>query len=431
MRRMLVISNLDVWMLMPGITTPGIGNQSLYNTLLGYAEAGWEVHFLTTSTALEEMPPIHERVLVHRHRMGLFDAYLALKRRLVGTLRPRPAGAGSGETWENLSTPSLMHYARLFRLVMGRRAARLARQLGGVQFIYGHEVFGAFAGEASAGRLGVPLVTRFQGTVLGYFADAPQRLRACRAHVAGLTADADLVIMANDGARGDVVLDRLGVPSEKVRFWMNGVVKEDVLRSDLDPASLRRRLGIGADEPICLHAGGFFFCKRIDRIIEVAARVRRQFQRFKVLLIGTGGELETCRRLADDLGLGDTVMFLGAMPHDRVMEHLHACDVVVSFYDWSNLSNSLLEACVLGKCIVTTAAGATTDLVTDGINAVVVPDHDNVEAIAAGLLRVLTDPAERARLADGARRRGRELKTWAERMDMEVREVEKMLEARR
>ena len=60
-RRMLLITHLDVWMLTPKTKRAGVGNQSLYNTLLGYARAGYEVHMLTTSTALAGMAPIHNK----------------------------------------------------------------------------------------------------------------------------------------------------------------------------------------------------------------------------------------------------------------------------------------------------------------------------------------------------------------------------------
>ena len=66
---------------------------------------------------------------------------------------------------------------------------------------------------------------------------------------------------------------------------------------------------------------------------------------------------------------------------------------------------------------------------SEGTSAVVVPEHDDGEAIAQGLLRVLKNPAERARLAEGARRRGHELKTWEERMRLKIEEVEQVLRA--
>ncbi|TET21272.1 MAG: glycosyltransferase, partial [Candidatus Cloacimonadota bacterium] len=113
--------------------------------------------------------------------------------------------------------------------------------------------------------------------------------------------------------------------------------------------------------------------------------------------------------------------------HSEVMDYLNACDIYVAFYDLSNLSNSMIESCVCGKCIVTSDVGGTTDLLTDSINAVVVKKYDGVEALSQALLRIVGDPAERARLGEGARRRGLELKTWEERMKMEVGEVEKML----
>jgi glycosyltransferase involved in cell wall biosynthesis len=67
---------------------------------------------------------------------------------------------------------------------------------------------------------------------------------------------------------------------------------------------------------------------------------------------------------------------------------------------------------------------------TDGVSGVVVPEYDDVEKIAAGLLRALKDPATRARLAAGAKQRGEALRTWEERMRLEIEEVEQVLRAR-
>lgn len=39
----ILITNLDVWMLTGGVKKIGTGNQSLYNTLLGYANHGYSI----------------------------------------------------------------------------------------------------------------------------------------------------------------------------------------------------------------------------------------------------------------------------------------------------------------------------------------------------------------------------------------------------
>jgi len=426
---MILVTNLDIWLLTTDIRKPGTGNQSLYNTLLGYARAGWEVHVLTTSRTCVGMPPVHERVFIHRRPILWVEAYQSLKRwvgrRLDAMCRTPPE-----ETIRiSAVAPSMgfLHYAMCFRRIMGRRAVALARQVGGVDLVYGHETLGVLAGRVAADALGVPLVTRFQGTELSQFLNEPKRLLSYRMRVEALRTPADLVVMANDGTQGDKVLDLVGVPRERCRFWMNGVVKDDVYRPNVDAAALRRKLGIADGEAFVLHTGRIFRWKRIDRHVRVIERAAREFPHFKAVFIGDGPERRAVEALAASLHLEDRVVFLGALAHSEVMDYLNACDVYVSFYDLSNLSNSLIESCVCRKCVVTTAIGGTTDLLTDGASGVVVPQHDDIEAIAQGLVRVLKDPAERARLAEGAKRRSQELKTWEERMRMETDEVDRLL----
>lgn len=429
-RRMILLTHLDVWMLTAEMSKAGIGNQSLYNTLLGYAGAGYDVHVLTTSQALKAQPSPHENITIHRRPIASYAAYAGIKRFLRRLIpRPKPAAASGGDACRGpkRAAKNLWRYANIFRRVMGGRATRLAGTLGGVQFVYGYEILGALAGEHAAKALAVPLVTRFQGTELSRHLLEPDKMLACTTHVAAGRVDADLVIMADDGTQGDKVLDALGVPKERYRFYMNGVVKDDVYRPDVDAARLRGDLGIADGEVFLLYAGRLCHWKRIDRMLHVAARARRAYETFKLVLIGDGEESDNCKRLSADLGLDDRVLFLGSMSHDEVMDYLNACDVYVSFYDLSNLSNSLIESCVCGKCIVTTDVGDTSHLLTDGLNGVVVPQYDDVDAIAAALVNVLKAPDLRARLGAGARQRGTELKTWGERMRMEVEDVETML----
>jgi glycosyltransferase involved in cell wall biosynthesis len=434
-RRMMVISDLDVWLLTAGNTKPGAGNQDMYNTLLGYARAGWDVHLLTTQCGLAGMPPIHPHVTVHRRPIRLVEAQQAAKKLLKKVVRRlRRNTAEGGAAAAGSPRPKRMAlspwYGMAFRRVMGRRAVALARRLGGADLVYGYETYGVLAGRAAADALGVPLVTRFQGTELCRYLADPPALLACKGYVDALRIPADLVIMANDGTQGDKVLDLVGVPKERYRFWMNGVVKDDVYRPNVDAAGIRRRLGIADGDVFVLHTGRMFHWKRIDRHLRVIERAAREFPHFKAVFIGDGPERQAVEALAGALRLEGRVIFLGAMPHDEVMNYLNACDIYIAFQDLSNLSNAPIECCVCGKCIVTTAVGGTTDLLTDGASAVVVPQHDDVEAIAAGLLRVLKDPRERARLAEGARRRGQELKSWEERMRMETDEVERLLAPR-
>ncbi len=438
-RRMILITNLDVWLLAGNVKSAGTGNQSLYNTLLGYARAGWEVHMMTTSMVLKDIPPIHENVIIHRRPLGWVEMFFTLKKRLyalAARCKPRsvPQAVNAKKMVTTQMTPETWKdnlLSVLFARIMARRAIKLARILGNVEFIYGHEIYGALAGRRAADVLHLPLITRFQGTELSQFLDDREKLFSFAVRVRATRTPADLIIMANDGTRGDEVLNALGVAPEKYRFYLNGVVKEDVYRPQVDIRALRAALDIADDELFLLYTGRMFYWKRLDRHLEVLAKVRERFPRFKLVVIGDGPEMAPVQAMTEEKGLQQHIQFLGAMPHAQVMDYLNACDVYISFHDLTNLCNPAIEACVCGKCIVTTKIGGITGLLTDQVNAVVVDEPANVDKIADALLAVLRDAAFRSRLADGARKRGQSLNTWEERMVMEVQEVEKVLKNNR
>ena len=275
------------------------------------------------------------------------------------------------------------------------------------------------AGKEASIKLVVPLVNRFQGTELGQFLEQPEKLLSYKTWVEATKIDADLIIMANDGTFGDRVLDFLGVPKEKYRFYMNGVVKEDVYRPNVDVARIREKARVPTGNLFLLYTGRVFPWKRIDRLLKVFSKALSEYSNATLVLIGDGPERKACEHLANQLGIANEVMFMEPLPHSEVMDYLNACDIYVAFTDLSNLSNAMIESCVCGKCIVTTNVGKITDLLTDGVNAVVVDKADDVDAIAAALIKVMKADSERNRLEKGARQRGIELKSWEERMQME------------
>lgn len=114
-----------------------------------------------------------------------------------------------------------------------------------------------------------------------------------------------------------------------------------------------------------------------------------------------------CQRLTDlrdELGLSRSVTFTGYVDSERVSELLLASDVcVLPFNHGASLkSGSLLAALAHGLPVLTTRTEATTDELKDGENVLLVPPR-NPAALAAGLERLLTSEALRARLAQGAR----------------------------
>jgi glycosyltransferase involved in cell wall biosynthesis len=111
-------------------------------------------------------------------------------------------------------------------------------------------------------------------------------------------------------------------------------------------------------------------------------------------------ELEVKRR-AHELGVGDRVRFTGHCTN--VMDWLAAMDIVVNASFGEPFGMTIVEAMALGKAVVATRVGGPLEIVTDGVDGLLVPPGD-AAALAAALSR-LADAGLRRRLGSAARER--------------------------
>lgn len=124
--------------------------------------------------------------------------------------------------------------------------------------------------------------------------------------------------------------------------------------------------------------------------------------RTPTLVIAGGGPTEAeLRARVDSADL--PVRLLGQ--RDDVADLLGAADVAVSASDWEARSLVAQEALRAGVPFVGTAVGGVTGLVADA--AILVPSRD-ADALAIGILTVLTDPAVAARLRNAGPARAAE-----------------------
>jgi glycosyltransferase involved in cell wall biosynthesis len=128
--------------------------------------------------------------------------------------------------------------------------------------------------------------------------------------------------------------------------------------------------------------------KRVDVLLEAAARVARERPGLRVAIVGDGplrGDLE---RQAADLGLAGNLSFLGH--RDDVAKWLARARVFVLTSDSEGLALSVMEASMAGLPCVVSDVGDLADLVVDGRNGWRVPRRDP-EALARRLLELLSD----------------------------------------
>jgi glycosyltransferase involved in cell wall biosynthesis len=119
------------------------------------------------------------------------------------------------------------------------------------------------------------------------------------------------------------------------------------------------------------------------------------------ILIGDGNERGQLESLASQLGVAPRVRFVGGI--EGAARLLPALDAFVLSSRSEGTPIVLFEAMAAGVPIVASRVGGVPDVVGDD-EAVLVPP-DDAAACAAGLRRILEDPAGAAAMAERARRK--------------------------
>jgi glycosyltransferase involved in cell wall biosynthesis len=198
-------------------------------------------------------------------------------------------------------------------------------------------------------------------------------------------------------------LAQSGVDRSRIVVCHNSVVRP-IAVSEEQQEMTRRSLGVNMDERVVICIGRFSKEKgHADLIAAVGLLVQMNpALKFKLLLAGTGPELEHIRRLATATRLDQLVIFAG---HKDDVAPLYAIADALALPSHSEGSpNVLLEAMAAGVPAVATAVGGVPEIAVDNETALLVPPN-NPQSFATALNRLLTDAMLAQSLGAAARKR--------------------------
>ena len=168
-------------------------------------------------------------------------------------------------------------------------------------------------------------------------------------------------------------------------------------------AAVREDLGVSAGEKLVVHVGNLRRVKGQENLVRATAKLMKRRRDVRVVSAGSedqAGERERLEELAEGLGVGEHVTFLGL--RNDVADLMNAADLIVNPSDSEGLPLAVLEAMLLGKPVVATAVGGLPDLIEDGVSGSLVPPR-NPDALAAAMDALLGDPERAAALGKVAR----------------------------
>jgi len=127
----------------------------------------------------------------------------------------------------------------------------------------------------------------------------------------------------------------------------------------------------------------------------------------RIHIVGDGPEEVPLRALARELGLDGCTTFFGL--RNDLPDVLRETDIFVHPVLWEEAFGlTIAEAMASGCAIIASRIGAIPELIDSGESGILVPAGD-VEALANAISSLVSDRAERTRLAAGARRRAETL----------------------
>lgn len=189
-------------------------------------------------------------------------------------------------------------------------------------------------------------------------------------------------------------------------------VDTERFRAGCGGADVRRRLGIGTDEPVIVCTARMVRRKGQDRLIEALPGVPGA----RLVLVGDGPDRARLERLAAPLG--DRVLFTGSVPWEQMPAYTDFGDVFampcrtrLAGLEPEALGIVFLEAAACGLPVVVGDSGGAPETVVDGQTGYVVPDDR--AALAARLNELLSDPVRAQEMGAIGRARVEADWTWS------------------
>ncbi|MDA4120100.1 MAG: glycosyltransferase family 4 protein, partial [Thaumarchaeota archaeon] len=163
------------------------------------------------------------------------------------------------------------------------------------------------------------------------------------------------------------------------------------------------------EHPRILFVGRLVRRKGADLLVSAFARLASELPTARLDIVGDGPELNGLQRLVEELHLGDSVIFYGALIGPELWRRYAEASVLVlpsreSNDDAEGFGTVFLEAAVFGVPSIGTRTGGIPEAVVNGFTGRLVAG-DDVDGLKAAVKDLLENPSERLRLGENARTR--------------------------
>jgi glycosyltransferase involved in cell wall biosynthesis len=279
---------------------------------------------------------------------------------------------------------------------VGRLADRL--ESAGTDLVHTHSSKAGLVGRLAARRLGLPVVHSVHGWSFNdHMNPALRSAVVASERLAARHTDAIVVEATPDLAKGlDAGIGHRG----QYHLIRNGIDLRSLTHHPDAGARLRHELGLGADTALVGTIGRLAEQKDPLAMVEMVGLLVAEGLDIHFVWVGDGVLREATERAIAAAGLEGRFHLQGVRRDIDAV--LSAFDVFALSSRWEGLPRTVTEAMVVGAPVAATAVDGCVEIITDGVDGLLVPPGRPPE-LAAAVRRLLTEPGLAASVADEAR----------------------------
>jgi len=226
----------------------------------------------------------------------------------------------------------------------------------------------------------------------------------------------DLAICTQDGSGIEFYLHRLLNNGTNRKILLNGVKKHETL----NPKTNDNKISF-------LFVGKLIDDKGIIELIDAIYELKKKKTNFILNVVGKGHLEERIRKKIIKENLISHIKLIGSVKHDDIHQYYENADIYISLNKLGNLSNTVLEAMAMNKCIVMLQKDENThtDMFTEQLipaDTVIRIDKKNIaKELTVKLEEMISNPFNINEYRNRVKKfAGEFLWSWDERIDYEI-----------
>lgn len=226
----------------------------------------------------------------------------------------------------------------------------------------------------------------------------------------------DAIVAVTSALRNDLADRYPSYAGVDIRVVPNGVDPEEFSPGIPDPGHFVAGVSVNRGALTVLNAKALMPFNGQEFLIRAFDEIAKEISDCRLLLVGSGPDMDRLRELSIDLGLADRIHFLGRIPNEQMPSLLRMVDIVVipsvdvgGVKEGSSLA--VLEAMAVAKPVVASNVGGLSEIILDGKTGLLVPPRD-AGAIARAIMSLYRDKQIASELGRNSRESILRERTW-------------------